>query len=110
MLHGGESSLIYFGGEFSHAIRKLPADGDYRVQEHHGGRVVPHKPTDDEFAVAAAALAAAPAATAYARVDLVQVDGSAAVMELEAIEPQLFFDHDAPAAGRFAAHIATLLR
>ena len=110
VLHGGESSLIYFGGEFSHAIRKLPADGDYRVQEHHGGRVVPHKPTDDEFAVAAAALAAAPAATAYARVDLVQVDGSAAVMELEAIEPQLFFDHDAPAAGRFAAHIATLLR
>jgi len=110
VLHGGESSLIYFGGEFSHAIRKLPADGDYRVQEHHGGRVVPHEPTDDEFAVAAATLAAAPAATAYARVDLVQVDGSAAVMELEAIEPQLFLDHDAPAAGRFAAHIATLLR
>ena len=110
VLRDGESSLIYFGGEFSHAIRKVPADGDYRVQEHHGGRVVPHEPTDDEFATAAAALAAAPAATAYARVDLVQVDGCAAVMELEAIEPQLFFDHDAHAAGRFAAHLATLLR
>ena len=59
--------------------------------------------------LAAAALAAAPAATAYARVDLVQVDGSAAVMELEAIEPQLFLDHDAHAAGRFATHLATLL-
>jgi len=109
VLDGGESSLIYFGGQFSHAIRKLPADGDYRVQEHHGGRVVPHVPTDDEFAVAAATLAAAPAATAYARVDLVQVDGSAAVMELEAIEPQLFLDHDASAAARFTAHLATLL-
>ena len=87
--------LIYFGGQFSHAIRKLPAVGDYRVQEHHGGSVVPHEPTSDEFAVAAATLAAAPAATAYARVDLVDVDGSPAVMELEAIEPQLFLDRDA---------------
>ena len=103
VLDHGESSLIYFGGEFSHAIRKIPAAGDYRVQEHHGGRVVAHTPTDDEFAVAAATLAAAPpAATAYARVDLVQVDGSAAVMELEAIEPQLFLDHDPDAAARFA--------
>jgi glutathione synthase/RimK-type ligase-like ATP-grasp enzyme len=109
VLADGESSLIYFGGQFSHAIRKLPADGDYRVQEHHGGRVVPHVPTDDEFAVAAATLAAAPAATAYARVDLVQVDGSAAIMELEAIEPQLFLDHDVGAAARFATHLATLL-
>jgi glutathione synthase/RimK-type ligase-like ATP-grasp enzyme len=109
VLEGGESSLIYFGGQFSHAIRKLPADGDYRVQEHHGGRVVAHEPTDDEFAVARAALAAAPAAMAYARVDLVQVAGSAAVMELEAIEPQLFLDRDAHAAARFVAHIATLL-
>jgi hypothetical protein len=109
VLGSGESSLIYFGGQFSHAIRKLPADGDYRVQEHHGGRVLPHVPTDDEFAVAAATLAAAPAATAYARVDLVQVNGCAAIMELEAIEPQLFLDHDASAAARFATHLATLL-
>ncbi len=109
VLQRGESSLIYFGGQFSHAIRKIPADGDYRVQEHHGGSVVPHEPTDAEFAVAAATLAAAPAATAYARVDLVDVDGSPAVMELEAIEPQLFLDRDAGAASRFVAHIATLL-
>jgi glutathione synthase/RimK-type ligase-like ATP-grasp enzyme len=109
VLDEGESSLIYFGGQFSHAIRKIPAAGDYRVQDHHGGRVVAHTPTADEFAVAAAALAAAPAATAHARVDLVKVDGSAAVMELEAIEPQLFLDHDARAAARFAAYIATLL-
>jgi glutathione synthase/RimK-type ligase-like ATP-grasp enzyme len=109
VLDGGESSLIYFGGAFSHAIRKIPADGDYRVQEHYGGSVVAHQPTDDEFAVAAATLAAAPAATAYARVDLVQVDGAPAVMELEAIEPQLFLDREAGAAARFAAHISSLL-
>jgi glutathione synthase/RimK-type ligase-like ATP-grasp enzyme len=109
VLDGGESSLIYFGGQFSHAIRKLPAAGDYRVQEHLGGRVIPHEPTDNEFAVAAATLAAAPAPTAYARVDLVQVCGSAAVMELEAIEPQLFLDHHPDAAARFATRIVSLL-
>jgi glutathione synthase/RimK-type ligase-like ATP-grasp enzyme len=109
VLGRGESSLIYFGGRFSHALRKIPARDDYRVQEHHGGSVVPHKPTDAEFAVAAATLAAAPAATAYARVDLVDVAGSPAIMELEAIEPQLFLDRDPDAAARFATHIATLL-
>jgi glutathione synthase/RimK-type ligase-like ATP-grasp enzyme len=110
VLDGGESSLIYLGGRFSHAIRKIPAAGDYRVQEHHGGSVVPHQPSEDELAVAAATLASAPAATAYARVDLVDIAGSPAVMELEAIEPQLFLDRDPGAASRFATHIATLLR
>ncbi len=47
--------------------RRLPSSGTSRRP------VVPHEPTDDEFAVATATLAAAPAATAYARVDLVQV-------------------------------------
>jgi len=110
VLEEGESSLIYFGGEFSHAIRKIPAAGDYRVQEHLGGSVVAHQPTSDEFDVGEAALAAAPASTSYARVDLVRVGDDPAVMELELIEPQLFLPHDPAAAGRFAEHIAALLR
>ena len=42
---GGERSLIFFGGRFSHAVDKVPAAGDYRVQEMYGGRYRAHTPT-----------------------------------------------------------------
>ena len=29
----GEISLLYLGGEFSHAVQKIPVPGDYRVQD-----------------------------------------------------------------------------
>ena len=97
---GGERSLIFLAGEFSHAVDKLPAAGDYRVQEMYGGRYSTHSPTAAETAVAERALAAAPAAELlYARVDLVDGPDGPLVMELELIEPELFlgFDADAPA-------------
>ncbi|MGB3380096.1 MAG: hypothetical protein WBA47_00785, partial [Rhodanobacter sp.] len=40
----GECSLLYFGGEYSHAVIKRPAAGDYRVQDEHGGRSEPAVP------------------------------------------------------------------
>ena len=86
----GEVSLVYFGGRYSHAIRKLPAKGDFRVQNQHGGTLHPHEPTSRELAVGEAALAAAPMPATYARVDLVEWEGNPVVMELEMIEPELF--------------------
>lgn len=95
----GERSLIFLGGEFSHAVDKVPADGDYRVQEMYGGRYRTHTPTRAELEAAAVALAAAPTPDLlYARVDLVEATTGPQVMELELIEPELFlgFDSDAP--------------
>jgi glutathione synthase/RimK-type ligase-like ATP-grasp enzyme len=114
----GETSLIYFDCEFSHAVRKIPAAGDYRVQQHHGGRVVVHEPSRAELAVGKvaldAALEAAPDAAqgrlTYARVDVVRVEAGPAVMEVELIEPELFFRYVPEAAPRFAAHLGTMLR
>ncbi|MCK6377019.1 MAG: hypothetical protein L6Q69_23395, partial [Zoogloea sp.] len=91
----GEVSLIYFGGTFSHAIRKQPAAGDYRVQDMYGGTNHPYQPAADEVALATLALSATPAPTTYARVDMVRLpDGRPAVMELELIEPELFLGVD----------------
>ena len=109
VLARGETSLVYFDGTFSHAVRKVPAAGEYRIHLHHGGSVQPHTPDAAELAVAAAALAAAPAATSYARVDLVQLADGPAVMELELIEPELFLPADPAAAGRYAQVLADLL-
>jgi glutathione synthase/RimK-type ligase-like ATP-grasp enzyme len=110
ILSRGESSLVFFGGTFSHAVRKVPASGEYRIHEHHGGSVLPHTPSPAELAAADAALAAAPAATSYARVDLVELPDGPAVMELELVEPELFLFHDPTAPARYAAHLASLLR
>ena len=98
----GEVSLIYFGGAFSHAIRKQPAPGDFRVQDMYGGTVHAHAPSAAEFDLAARALTCLPAPTAYARVDLVEFERKPALMEIELIEPELFLGASALAADRFA--------
>jgi glutathione synthase/RimK-type ligase-like ATP-grasp enzyme len=104
----GEVSLIYFESRFSHALRKTPAAGDYRVQELYGGALHPHEPTASELAVAEASLACAPARTTYARVDLVTWQAAPAVMELELIEPELFLRLSQPALQHFASLLAGL--
>jgi hypothetical protein len=109
VLTRGESSLVFFGGQFSHAVRKVPAKGDYRVHERYGGVVRPHTPSDAELAVARAALTAAPSLPMYARVDLVELAGGPAVMELELIEPELFLPYHPDAADRYAREIADLI-
>ena len=94
ILDDGEVSLIYFNGLFFHAVRKRPSNGEYRVQDHHGGTVHPHLPDEHELAVAEAALAVAPTATLIARVDLVTIEERPHVIELELIEPALFLSSD----------------
>ena len=92
----GEYSLFYFGGHYSHAISKHPAEGDFRVQEQFGGVERAIDAPDDAKALAEAALLATDklmgcGVPTYARVDMVR-DGEAVfrLMELELIEPSLF--------------------
>lgn len=104
----GEVSLIYLGGTFSHAVRKVPAEGDYRVQVFYGGVNSPYEPTADELDVGRAALAAIDGDVTYARVDLVMSERGPVLMELELIEPQLFLEYSG-AASRYAGVITAAL-
>ena len=99
VLSEGEVSLFYFGGRYSHAIRKQPKAGDFRVQEEHGGLITALGPDAALKAAAERALAAVPAPILYGRADFVRVGGEDLLMELELIEPSLYFrmHHDAPA-------------
>jgi hypothetical protein len=95
----GEISLLFFGGKFSHSIRKLPARGDFRVQSDFGGSIEPFAASENLVEMARRAIAGAPDELAYARVDIVRSDEDGwQLMELEAIEPELFLDF-APDAG-----------
>lgn len=107
----GEYSVMLFGGVFSHAIVKRPKAGDYRVQPHLGGSEQGCVAPDGAIDLAHAALAAAPAAAAYARVDMVRLpDGRLAVMELELIEPSLWLQHAPDEGASFTAAIVKAMR
>jgi glutathione synthase/RimK-type ligase-like ATP-grasp enzyme len=108
-VEAGEVSLFFFGGELSHAVRKVPKPGDYRVQALHGGSEEVHRPSAAELDVAARAMDLAPDALVYARVDLIDVEGQPTLMELELIEPDLFLRASPGSAARFAAAVVAAL-
>lgn len=106
VLDEGEFSLFFFDGGFSHAIRKVPARGEFRSQEERGARVEAVEPERRLQASAEMALAALPQSPLYARVDLVRNGcGSFEVMECELVEPSLYLRCDAGAPRRFASAV-----
>lgn len=105
----GEFSLFFFNGEYSHAILKAPKTDDFRVQEEHGGIITAVRPEPAMLATATAVLARIAQKLLYARVDLVRYNGRFAVMELELIEPALYFRMDSEAPRRFARAIKDYL-
>jgi glutathione synthase/RimK-type ligase-like ATP-grasp enzyme len=100
----GEYSLFYFAGEYSHTILKSPVPGDFRVQEEYGGVITAAEPEPRLITTAAAVLSNVPDELLYARIDLVRdARGGFMLMELELIEPALYFRMDADAPARFAS-------
>ena len=88
----GEWSFIFIDGAFSHALLKRPAPGDFRAHGIYDGTITPAQPLPDDLAQAEAICAALPFDLLYARLDLVRVQNRLAIMELELIEPMLYFD------------------
>src|SRR5882762_2803906 len=105
----GEWSIIFFGGRFSHAVRKRPAATDYRVQWEFGCFVMLRPPPPRLVADAEAVMAAVPGNPLYARVDGVERADRLMLMELELIEPHLFLGWDADATGRLAVALGALV-
>jgi len=106
----GERSLVFFGGALSHAVLKVPASGDYRVQHFHGGSELEHAPDSAELRVALAAIDNAPGRLTYARVDLVDWEGAPSLIELEAVEPDLYLRDSPERLDRFVAAVCAELR
>jgi len=105
----GETSLIYFNGRYSHAIRKGPllaANADATRALFAPERIVSRDPTDDERTLGEFVLSQLPFAQSllYARVDLLRdASGAPVLLELELTEPSLFFATASGSAERFVA-------
>ncbi len=99
----GEYSLFYFNGDFSHAILKTPKQNDFRVQEDFGGVNRSITPGGQLLRAGEKALKQIGQKLLYARVDFVRDDEDEfALMELELIEPALYFRMDKESPKRFA--------
>jgi glutathione synthase/RimK-type ligase-like ATP-grasp enzyme len=107
----GEFSVFAFGGEVSHTILKTPKPRDFRVQEEHGGLITAVAPEPALLGAAQRVFDAVDRIVGerplYARADLVRApDGAFWLMEVELIEPALYFRMDAGAPARFARALA----
>lgn len=109
----GEYSLFFFGLDCSHAIRKVPEPGDFRVQEEHGAAIVPATPDSALAAAAAGVMRLVEPTPVYARCDFLRDDeGHYRLMELELIEPSMYLRMHGGAAEAFAEafdrHVASM--
>lgn len=107
----GERSLVFVEGECTHAVRKRAAPGDFRVHDDYGGDVEPDHPGPAELAAARAALGAVGEPVHYARADVVTgPGGQPLIMELELVEPELFFRLSSEAVERLTAAVLRHVR
>jgi glutathione synthase/RimK-type ligase-like ATP-grasp enzyme len=103
VLTEGEWSLVFFGGAYSHAVLKRARPGDFRVQDDHGGTVELATPPPSVVTLGQRVLAAQMPVPTYARLDgILCPDLGFLIMELELVEPELFFRADADSPARLA--------
>jgi hypothetical protein len=114
--HRGETTLVYFGGAFSHAATKGPrlvraaGSGAARTP---ASVIASRIPEDDERALGKSVVDWIAGHfgrwPAYARVDVLRAaDGRALLLEVEVAEPALYLRQDAGAARRLAAVLRAL--
>ncbi len=104
----GEESIMLVDGDITHAVRKTPVPGDYRVQDDFGATDAPMEPGAAESDLARRIMAMVAdrfgiPPLLYGRVDLLRdADGAPMLNELELVEPSFFFRHEPCAAERLA--------
>ena len=106
----GEISLILISGKFTHAVKKTAKEGDFRVQDDHGGKVEIYYPNNEEICFAEDCLKCCDELPVYARVDIVYDNNNKISLgELELIEPELWFRNNPNSAKLLAEEINKII-
>lgn len=106
----GETSFIFFNKKFSHAVNKKPVAGDFRIQVQFGGKYTLIQPSQDLIDKAQKVVNTFDGPLLYARVDGIVIDAELHLMEIECIEPDLYFDISEGGLERFVASIIELIQ
>jgi glutathione synthase/RimK-type ligase-like ATP-grasp enzyme len=103
-IRNGEIALVFFAGDYSHAMIRRPADGDFRVNSQYGGTMAPLADVDPSLVEFGAKVEATLVERAtYVRIDVVADAPDHIVMEVEVNEPALGLDQAPGSAARFAS-------
>ena len=105
----GETSFVFFNKKFSHCINKKPKDGDFRVQVQFGGKYTAIHPDPALIEKAKQILDTFSEPLLYARVDGIAINDDLLLMEIECIEPDLYFDLCEGSMQRFVSSILELI-
>lgn len=106
----GELSLLFFNRKYSHAVHKIPKAGDFRVQTEHGGITTSYIPHNTIIDTASQILNLIEGPLLYARVDGIILNNRFTLMELELIEPYLFFNYSPGSIEKFVAAAVNLIQ
>lgn len=106
----GETSFIFFNKKFSHAVNKKPVDGDFRVQSLFGGKYNLVQPSPELIEKALKIVHTFQDDLLYARVDGIVIGDDFYLMEIECIEPDLYFNLSEGSLERFVAAIVELIQ
>lgn len=106
----GEWSFIFFNGEYSHAVLKKPAEGDFKVQIFIDPK---DKPTDlmikDAENILKNVEDCINEVPLYTRIDTIKRNNKLFVMEIELIEPYLFLQTSDTAAEKLTLSLKNRL-
>ena len=101
IIEQGEISMVFFNKQFSHAVNKQAKPGDFRIQAEFGGVHQTFNPEKEVIQTAENIIALIQGPLLYARVDGLLKNGRFILMELEMLEPDLFFDVHPDASKRY---------
>jgi glutathione synthase/RimK-type ligase-like ATP-grasp enzyme len=106
----GETSFIFFNKKFSHAVNKKPIAGDFRIQVQFGGQYTLIQPNAKLIEKAQQIVNTFSGALLYARVDGIVIDNELHLMEVECIEPDLYFNLSEGSLEQFVNAIVDLIK
>jgi glutathione synthase/RimK-type ligase-like ATP-grasp enzyme len=105
----GETSFIFFNKKFSHAVNKKPVDGEFRIQVQFGGKYELVEPEQVLIDKAQKIVNTFSSDLLYARVDVIIIENELHLMEIECIEPDLYFNLAEGSMSKFINSILELI-
>ncbi|EIA08175.1 RimK family alpha-L-glutamate ligase [Flavobacterium frigoris] len=106
----GETSFIFVNKKFSHAVNKKPTAGDFRIQVQFGGQYTLVQPNVELIEKAQQIVKTFTGDLLYARVDGIIIENELHLMEVECIEPDLYFNLSEGSLKRFVSAIVDLIK
>jgi glutathione synthase/RimK-type ligase-like ATP-grasp enzyme len=106
----GETSFIFFNKKFSHAVNKKPVEGDFRIQSQFGGTYKLINPTHELINKAQKIVNTFPDNLLYARVDGIIIENELHLMEVECIEPDLYFNLSKGSLSKYINSVLELIQ